>query len=408
MSWIDAAENRIVIICGDGQRFEPLWKPSSRSTDFNITEFQFSNVEGSLVKRKEPQGRRFPLELYFQGETHLEQASAFEESAKDKRAWNILHPYYGSIFVQPVTIAFNNQSFNVTQLIIEVIETILEDAPRAILDRVSDIQNRAQVVDDNINSTFSNSITVNAAAATQAVQYNDAAFASASGDIPNQVDSDVYFNAYKLANSTLVSATSTPLQKIRAINSWLQSPFLFQQSVLSRVAIFEAQISQLNASVLSLTNPNSKRIYEVYLSSLLVGLGLTSINPQQNDYTTRGQVVEIIEKILTQYNTFVLNLDSIQTLTGSTPTSYIPDANILTSLSGFIKFITANLLLIASDARQEVTLLLEEDSNAILLTHRFYGLDQQDENLQLFLDTNNIGSKELFKIEKGRLITYLI
>jgi hypothetical protein len=319
-----------------------------------------------------------------------------------------LHPYYGSIFVQPVTIAFNNQSFNVTQLIIEVIETILEDAPRAIVDRVSDIQNRAQVVDDNINSTFSNSITVNAAAATQAVQYNDAAFSSASGDIPNQVDSDVYFNAYKLANSTLVSATSTPLQKIRAINSWLQSPFLFQQSVLSRVAIFEAQIGQLNASVLSLTNPNSKRIYEVYLSSLLVGLGLTSINPQQNDYTTRGQVVEIIEKILTQYNTFVLNLDSIQTLTGSTPTSYIPDANILTSLSGFIKFITANLLLIASDARQEVTLLLEEDSNAILLTHRFYGLDQQDENLQLFLDTNNIGSKELFKIEKGRLITYLI
>jgi hypothetical protein len=183
---------------------------------------------------------------------------------------------------------------------------------------------------------------------------------------------------------------------------------MFQQSVLSRVAIFEGQIGQLNASVLSLTNPNSKRIYEVYLSSLLVGLGLTSINPQQNDYTTRGQVVEIIEKILTQYNTFVLNLDSIQTLTGSTPTSYIPDANILTSLSGFIKFITANLLLIASDARQEVTLLLEEDSNAILLTHRFYGLDQQDENLQLFLDTNNIGSKELFKIEKGRLITYLI
>jgi hypothetical protein len=408
MSWIDAAENRIVIVCGDGQRFEPLWKPSSKGIEFNVTEFQFSNVEGTLVRRKEMQGRRFPLELYFQGEDHLEQAEAFETSAKDKRAWNILHPYYGSIFVQPISIQFGNSSFNVTQLILEVVETILEDAPRTTVDRVTDIRDRAQIVNSNLESNFSNQIAVDSAAATQGVQYNDAVFMAASGDIPNQTDSDNYFNAYKFANSQLISQTNTPLQKIRAINSFIQAPFLFEQTVISRIGVFEQQISQLNSSVSTLTNPNGKRIYQTYLSSLLVGLGLASINPLPNDYTTRSQVIEVIERILAQYNTFILNLDSLQTLTGSTPTSFIPDANILETLSGFIKFTTANLLLIASNARQEVTHILEDDSNAILLTHRFYGLDANDENLQLFIETNNIGSKELFKLEKGRLITYLI
>jgi len=408
MAWTDNIEDTLVIICGDGSQFEPLWKPASRTTEFNVTEFQFSSIEGTLVRRKEAQGRRFPLELYFQGEQHLQQAEAFETSAKDKRAWNILHPYYGSIFVQPISITFINTSFNVTQMNIEVVETILEDAPRTTIDRRSDIQQRASNVNVSLESTFSNSISVDAAAVTQSVAYNDAAYNAISGDIPNQTDSDNYFNAYKFANSTMISQTATPLQKIRAVNSQLQAPYLFEQSVISRIGIFEQQISQLNSSASTLTDPNSKRIYETYLSSLLVGLGLSSINPLPSDYITRGQVIEVIERILLQYNTFILNLDSLQTLTGSTPTSYIPDANILENLSGFIKFTTANLLLIATNARQEVTLNLENDSNVILLTHRFYGLDPEDVNLDLFISTNNIGSKELFKLEKGRLITYLI
>ncbi len=46
--------------------------------------------------------------------------------------------------------------------------------------------------------------------------------------------------------------------------------------------------------------------------------------------------------------------------------------------------------------------------NVILLSHKFYGSDENDDNLQKFIDTNNIGLNELLNISKGRKVIYYI
>ncbi len=63
---------------------------------------------------------------------------------------------------------------------------------------------------------------------------------------------------------------------------------------------------------------------------------------------------------------------------------------------------------ISLESEQEVTLVNEQDSNALLLTHRVYGLDDQDVNLNRFLETNNIGLNEALIIPKGREILYYV
>ena len=49
---------------------------------------------------------------------------------------------------------------------------------------------------------------------------------------------------------------------------------------------------------------------------------------------------------------------------------------------------------------------MTSDTNLIVLTHKYFGLDADDKNILAFKETNNIKNNELFKIPKGRVIKY--
>jgi hypothetical protein len=68
----------------------------------------------------------------------------------------------------------------------------------------------------------------------------------------------------------------------------------------------------------------------------------------------------------------------------------------------------SNLYSIAFAAKQEREYVLDKDSNPILLTHKFYGLDKNDVNLEKFISTNDIGLTEILNIRKGRKIVYYV
>jgi len=69
MSWEDNIKNRIQITTGDGQVWEPLTLLSTNtaSFEFNVSEFEFPEIEGTKVDRRLRKGVRYPLELFFQG-----------------------------------------------------------------------------------------------------------------------------------------------------------------------------------------------------------------------------------------------------------------------------------------------------------------------------------------------------
>ncbi len=68
----------------------------------------------------------------------------------------------------------------------------------------------------------------------------------------------------------------------------------------------------------------------------------------------------------------------------------------------------ANLFDQAFNARQERILQLEQDDNAVRLTHRFYGMDANDENLNFFINSNGLSLNELLQVKKGRQIRYYV
>ena len=73
-----------------------------------------------------------------------------------------------------------------------------------------------------------------------------------------------------------------------------------------------------------------------------------------------------------------------------------------------VSFTSKNLFLLSFDARQERLYELTEDSNLIVLTHRFLGLDADDANIESFRKINDIKNDELYRVRKGRTIKYFV
>ena len=81
MSWQERLKDIIFTIkTGDGKTFHPLWINGEKSKEFNISKYDFINVEGSFIDRKKPQSNLYPLVFYFQGDDNIEQANTFEAS----------------------------------------------------------------------------------------------------------------------------------------------------------------------------------------------------------------------------------------------------------------------------------------------------------------------------------------
>jgi hypothetical protein len=58
------------------------------------------------------------------------------------------------------------------------------------------------------------------------------------------------------------------------------------------------------------------------------------------------------------------------------------------------------------ETKRERIVITDKKTNLILLVHRYLGMDDDDENLDVFIKTNNLKLNQLFSIEKGVEIRY--
>lgn len=408
MSWIEKIKTDLIITTGDGKQYKPQWLNATKSVEFHITEFNFRNIAGGLVERGQPMARKFNLELYFQGDDHLDQSDAFEQSANDKRVWKVSHPFYGSITCQPSGLSFDNTKYNVTKITGGIIETLTDDKPKSSISPVDKITEDKSALDEVCAEVFAATVIpsasdVSALADSTQQSYDEGALV-ARGD-----DAQGYFNLFNTANAAILNATAEPLAAIRAVQAFINAPALFADNVHNRLSLLQTQFEALRNQLTTIFSPNEKRIYQAQGAAVVSSMAVAAATPQTaSEYGSMQVALDVAQNLLSNYNQFLEDLDGLQTDNGGLPESYIPDAEPLIELSGLISFTVSNLFDIALEAKQERAIILEEDSNVFLLTHRFYGLDAADELLDYFIATNNIGLNELLQIRKGRRIFYYV
>jgi len=408
MSWTEKLKKGLEITTGDGKKYFPLYKLTPKVTPFNVAEFEFPNIEGTLVKKSLVKGTKLNLEFYFDGEDHLDQSQAFEISAKDKRPFKISHPFFGLMTVQPTTLEYDPTGLSITKITGEFIETISDEYPRIVEDPRNKIAFDYENTQTALVESFSANVQATAADSVKMADNNDKLYSLGSEAVKSGDQSNEYFQIYQKANSAvgkLAADTSSAVQYVIDLYTY---PSLFVNGIKNRLTLLVDQLIALSNDLENLTTFNDKTIFEMSGAGIMSAMINATINPADDDFQNSNEVIESIETVLGSWNFYLDSLNGLQTDTNDTVDSYIPDFDSLNELIALVNFGTANLLNIALNAQSERSLILDCDSNPIILAHRFYGLVDGDATLNQFINQNDLSMSELIEIKKGKKIIYYI
>jgi len=416
MSWLDQIKTRLIITTPDSREYKPDWINAKKKVDFNIAKFEFPNVRGSLVYRGEPKGTEYVVELYFQGEDHLQLAKNFQTSANDRRAWKIQHPFYGQLKVQPISLDFDNTDLNISKVTGVIIETISQDYPSGKVAPTDYITEKGIAASQMFSTSTANNTIITkvppaniSAKGIAKLKGQLTAFKNTVAKIVKHTTSDFqnYFNAFNKAYSSinnLISQASSVLNFTQAV---IIQPALFSQSIKSRFTMLENQFNVLRSNIVGLSNLD-KLMYSTNQGSNISAFCLAAANPLPEDYAYATDTYNTIEQLLSFYNQYLEDLDYLQSENGGSVNSFIPDANSLMLLAELMNFTLSNLFNIAVNGQQQRSIIAEADTNWIILTHRLYGIDQNDENLIKLMTQNNAGLNSILQVRKNTKVYYYI
>ncbi|MES2287275.1 MAG: hypothetical protein V4547_16405 [Bacteroidota bacterium] len=405
MSWQDRIDNiKFSITTGDGKIFYPLLGNAEKSTDFNTSEFDYIDIEGTEIGRKKAKGGKFPLVFYFEGDDNIEQTEAFEKSAKDSRLWVVVHPFYGEIKGQPLSLGRNDSALNTTQVTVDFWESIDRKLPK------SEVAVREQLTAMTVNQIgLASTSYASAQLKTSDLRKVKSNLEKTSARYENSVTNE-NFQKFKELKSNAEAAVdkllTNPADAITQIGAYIQFATSIETSVVERVELLKHMYNDTLEIIEIVARLSDKLFFESVGSFVISAICNTSLFAKSGDYVTRNEIEEITAEISDIYSHYLLTIDAAQTNTVTD--AFSPDFATQTNLNALVSATLVNLFNLAFDAKQERTVQVEKDTNLIILVHKYLGLDANDQNIESFRNINGIRNKNVFKIKQGRTIKYFV
>lgn len=403
MIWQDRIDNiEFTIITGDGQVYTPLWKNGQTEVEYNTSVFDFINVPGSLIERRLPKSKKYPLVFWFEGEDNITTAEAFQRSAEDSRPWKVTHPFYGEITGQPLSLSRNDVDYNITEVNVDFWETVTEDYPRSTTSITDNVRELQTTVLDESGISYANTGVLQ----SEDIQKNNDSITDLSANFESIQTSETkpeYENAVSSARSSNGNLLSNPLQAISGIQRLISLPSTYEQRVETRLGLYLAAYRDLNTDFESVAD---KLYFESQGAAILASYANAAVNTIAGDYRLRSEVERAVSDLANTYEAYMRVVDGAQVQIFDVQNAWMPNADVQVSLFNIVSFVVSSLFRFAFDAMQERTFVTPVDTNLFLMAHRFGGLDANDDNLQQFRDINNIKLNALFKIKKDTELKY--
>lgn len=406
MTWEERINNiPLEIKTGDGKTYFPLFKStdSEKTKEFNTSSFEFINVYGTLVDRKKPKGGKFPLVFYFEGADNITQADNFENSSDDPRPWEVNHPFYGRIVGQPLSIARKDNYLNSTEINIDFWETIEIEYPT----RNYSIKDNTREKHNAVYLAATVSYIKNAPFTSADISKNKVNILTIAGNAKKLNDNSTYAdfqNALNKGLKAIDNLLADPLAAIESIQKFLDLPSRYEKAVEGRVASYLGTYERLKYSIDSLID---KKYFESIGASTIASMADAMVNPLFDDYVLIADIEKMYTKLNDTYEDYKKVLDQNKVSVYDIKNNWNPDATVQQELNDIVVFTLANLYRLTFATKRERVIYTTKKTNAILLVHRYVGLDNLDEHLENFISRNNIRLNELFTIQKGRKIVYI-
>lgn len=407
MSWKDKIENsKFSIKTGDNKEFFPLTKIGSKSKEFNTSIFDFIDIEGSFVDRRKAKSSKYDFTFYFQGDNHIEDSEAFEISSNDSKFWTVEHPIFGTIKGQPVNLTRNESNLGITEFSVEFWETIeggYLKKKESVLDKNLDLQNK--LFEKNSNSLLN--------ADLKAIdQKNSKSLIDQINSRIEKVLSDEFYNDYQEIFSDALNSVDNiilkPVDTISKINRLIDIPNDFKQSVEFRGKLMNHIWNDIKDIFGKVFSFNDNSFIESLGAAVVASLSVACLKPLENDYITSKNTLNAAFTLNSLFTDYLNLIDVLQKKSNGNNKPFVLNFETQFLLKQMVSSTIFNLFSVAFEAKQERNIYLERDSNLILITHKYFGLDSEDKNLELVRQINGIKNNSLFKIKKGTKITYFV
>jgi len=401
MNWLEKINNiDLEVTTGDGKTYKPLWLTASKVVDFNAEIYEFIGIKGSYVERKEIKGNKFSFDFIFQGEDYLDVSKRFEISAANKNPWKIIHPFYGKIVVQPLSLEFDNSKLNLVTISGTLAETIELTYPKGTIDLkelVTDLYAEITIKNITIFKNIRKKATLKAT--LKAPIINDTLYKDFK--ILTKVFEEIekLKDLLRKANAAVQTITTEAGGYISKVVDLINFPFLIKQDIEFKMDSLIDSYNSLKSIILQDNNVDifQYNMLQTNLSSIIASTCGNLVTAEKDNFKSRKDIYFAIEKINLLYNDFIVTFDGL---------NFDLDAELLLLMDNIVNTTISNLYKIAFNSKQERMTILEQDDNIINLAYRFYGAG--DENLKIFIERNNINLDEHLQIPKGRKIIWYL
>lgn len=413
MSWVDRRKDGFIINTGDGKRYEPKTIEFGINTEYQLSTFEFINVSGSLIVQSQPMGNKYPAKLYFDDfcknsdnlTDHLEITAAFRKSCANVKPWSIEHPLYDIITVKVAGLECDDASKNVTIISCTLLETIIRGQAAGIsINALDQIPIQFEIATVKYSESFHE--VPSPGDINTLRQDNNIAFSKGVPLINLTDQYQTFYNAFNTAQSYIDTATETPLLMMRSTINLLTLPARFQIEVGQRIALLNSTFLSLRANLLGFVTVSSKQLYAAKAGSVISAMCLASATPLVTDFKNSSPIISTIDVLISARNQYISDLDTLQTANAGNVTSFVVDAASILAFQELINLTISALYTLSLSAKSENFVTINNDTSMITLTHRFYGLDINDINLNDFYDANNFTANEHVIIPKGRRVVY--
>ena len=414
MPWQDRLQE-LAYTSPSGVRITGDYENVSKSVEKKTTGFEFPDADGTFVQDLGHTGRRYPIRWIFWGDDYDIEANEFEAALLERGIGKLEHPIYGTVNVVPFGAITRRDDLKTAanQAVIDITfwETIDLIYPAAQTDPASEVLTAIDEYNDVAAAEFEEKTSLDSAVeqATFKNTYQSLLGSAQSGlqtVADTQADVQKQFNAIvDSVNQGIDILVGQPLTLAFQTVQLIQAPARALTSISARLVAYGDLANSIITGDGAIHSPgndarNSNEFHtdDLYASTYVTGSILSVVN---NQFTTKTEALEAADIILTQFDN-VTNWrdDNFQSLVEiDTGGSYQQLQEAVALTAGFLVEISFTL-------KQEHRIVLNRARTIIDMVAELYG--SVDDQLDFFINSNDLTGSEILELPKGREIVYYV
>lgn len=398
-----------------GTRLLFAYENVKMSVDKKTSAFNFPDANGTFIQDLGHTGRKYALRMFFWGNDYDQEADAFTAALLEAGTSKLEHPIYGVIKVVPfgtikrrddLTTAANQAVIDVVfwETIDVVFPTGQTDPASAVLSSVSEYNEVAAIEFETVLDI--DSATEQATFKNEYLALLDRASSGLQVIADTQENVQKQFDAINDSiNKGIEILIGDPLTLASQTVIMLQAPARALTSIAARLRAYGDLATLIitgdNAVQepgLGSDNSNTFHTNDLYASAYVTGSIVSVVN---NQFGTKTDALAAADLVLQQFADVAAwrddNFQSLGEVDTGSAYQQLQEAVALTA--GFLVEISFSL-------KQERSIVLTRPRTIIDLVAELYG--SIDDQLDFFIDSNNLTGSEILELPRGREIVYYV